>query len=288
MNFKLITRILLLTALSLGATMDASAEGTRGGGDPDAVQFLAIARKMHSWLVSNHAKSFSISPVRLNEVIQSIEESLNSTEQGVRAKLEFTDNSVVDDHDVSKFAVFDRSGESILVDRRRWKDADPSSRYELVALELLGLAGSEVRYSEAIALSESIIESVTVADRQPVNKSFMDQMNRLWTISFDNLKIRNSEVIVAQTNSTPLFFRYFATDRMNGTVTFRAVKKTGVWIRGYLFCPVKLTYALTIDKADKVRMIEQNFYGNSCETIEQGFEVLQFRVTAQRSDSKTR
>ncbi|HWU43651.1 MAG TPA: hypothetical protein VN132_09445 [Bdellovibrio sp.] len=132
-----------------------------GGGDTDVIEFLQYARRFASHL-SEKAIQLGVTSSDINSVILKLEQSLNS---GEKAKLSFTQDILTDQFGIQKMAVFERNLFYILVDRNLWSAQNPQAKSRLVEIEILGLAGSQERYSEVVDYSRVLQLSYRQGER---------------------------------------------------------------------------------------------------------------------------
>jgi hypothetical protein len=106
---------MILLMASVFCSLGFAGNGGVSGGDPKAVEFLVIAKKVCPWAIGSVENQYP-QIANCTQLIADLDSSLNGPE---KAKLSFTDDPVFD-QGVSKVAVFDLNQETITVNRTLW------------------------------------------------------------------------------------------------------------------------------------------------------------------------
>lgn len=157
-----LVRTILTLALSAACLVSFQAQamvegpGGTGGGDTDAVKFIARAVDIGNWLKKN-AKLFKVEELqRYNNTLDVLVAEMGSNHQ---APIRFVESPfIVDANGVNKMAVFVKSPLAIVVSRPAWRALNPEEQYQLVALEMFGLSDFDVRYEIAGLIHASMDE----------------------------------------------------------------------------------------------------------------------------------
>lgn len=134
--------------------------GGSGGGDTDAVEFIRIGRSIVSSLKQPGAITIDVSVDQIAAKLNELEQGLNLTSASdavPRAILKFTRDTIFDSHGVEKQGLFNREMNSIFISRVHWRLMTEIQKFELVVIELAGLAGSQKRYSNALLVSADLM-----------------------------------------------------------------------------------------------------------------------------------
>jgi Leucine-rich repeat (LRR) protein len=132
---------MILLMASVFCSLGFAGNGGVSGGDPKAVEFLVIAKKVCPWAIGSVENQYP-QIANCTQLIADLDSSLNGPE---KAKLSFTDDPVFD-QGVSKVAVFDLNQETITVNRTLWDSSTLQEKYVTVGVELSGLSGVDQRY----------------------------------------------------------------------------------------------------------------------------------------------
>ena len=157
LKVNLIGLIMSLLVLLSGSWTLADGGSNSGGGDPDAVEFLVILDRICTWMETSsvvaidsmsqcEAKSFISSKANeknCRDVYVELKDSLNLPG---KAKIIFQSEKILDGAGNPKPALFDQLAKTIKLDRGLWHGFGLLHKYTLIAMELSGLLGSDIRY----------------------------------------------------------------------------------------------------------------------------------------------
>lgn len=135
--------------------------GGSGGGDNDALEFIRIGRTIISSLRQPGAAAIDVTVDQLAAKLEELETGLDlssSASPAPHAFLKFTRDSILDSRKIEKQARFDRDSNTIVVQRDYWHTMSAEQRFDLVLLELAGLAGSQRRYSDVLNVSRDLMD----------------------------------------------------------------------------------------------------------------------------------
>lgn len=131
--------VFLILILTLPSALIAKGGEGVGGGDPMAVEFLVLAVKFRTYT----QKQLGYIPSRYIARIVATEKrwrwSLSRNEQP--SLVVFVEERPVDQHGTPKAAVYDRATSEVRIHRPTWSAMDKVMKLQLVAMELLGIAG---------------------------------------------------------------------------------------------------------------------------------------------------
>lgn len=134
---------------TIGEVGSRTPQGTQsgGGGDPDVTEFIHLGWKfIERLLATGQMEEDSV----LRKTLREIQESVDDTTKTAQIIFIPTGERLVDPHGVPKPAVFDPSLHTIFVNRDLWAKMTVPQKYRVVQLELLGLMGSDHRYSQTL------------------------------------------------------------------------------------------------------------------------------------------
>ena len=121
-------------------------DGTRGGGDPHAGEFVGLGIKIANWLMyKKNEASNQIDAKKFLNKVKIIQESLDNDR--IRTLIEFVSGPLNDQHGCRKPAIFNLPDGTIEVTRGDWALFSQRGRIEQVSLEILGLMRVSGRYS---------------------------------------------------------------------------------------------------------------------------------------------
>ena len=112
--------------------------GTRGGGDPDAVEFLLLGDKLATWLVTEGASPDIDMAFEFKDKVTELSVAMDDENN---PSIRFTDNPVQGDSGTDKVAIFSKDPLRITVNRQKWRALDMQEKLTTVALEIYGLIG---------------------------------------------------------------------------------------------------------------------------------------------------
>ena len=121
--------------------------GTRGGGDPNSVEFLQLAQNLSAWMLK-YQTSDELAIDTATQFNDKVGQLIAMMDDENNPSIRFTDEPVVDASGTSKVALFSTDPEFILVNRKDWNALDLRDKYTVVALEIYGLINVERRYEE--------------------------------------------------------------------------------------------------------------------------------------------
>jgi hypothetical protein len=128
-----------------------SGPGEGGGGDPDTQQFIVYAQKLAVYFKENPSQlELPFKAVEFEKAVQRLDQSIQ--DKKLQDLVEFTSDVLADKNQVSKVALFDQKSFSIRVYRPYWITANIPAKLTLIAMEITGLVGIELRYENAHAL----------------------------------------------------------------------------------------------------------------------------------------
>jgi Leucine-rich repeat (LRR) protein len=133
----------LLAITLLGISISSHSIGTRGGGDPCAIEFLFIGDKISNWLKSSNFSG--VDQIKFHDQISILRQSLDDPSKNIQ--LIFTDTSVICGG-IPKAGCTDENN-IVTINRGYWLQASAEEKIELVVLEVFQMMGLVERYSIA-------------------------------------------------------------------------------------------------------------------------------------------
>lgn len=153
---KLVILAACLISLNSFAQAKKRGPGDGGGGDPMTQQFIVMGKQLAVFYKDNPFKAkLSFDAQSFADKIKAIDQSVK--DEAVKDMVEFTDDVLADKFGVEKAAVFDRTEQSILVNRKIWKSYSGELRLALITMEVTGLISQAegVRYETALDLVQN-------------------------------------------------------------------------------------------------------------------------------------
>jgi hypothetical protein len=130
--------------------------GTRGGGDSNVIQFMMYANSLVLYF-EKHNSLDDQQLRKMKETVSSLYSRMNSVDT---ASIVFVDERPKDQNEVEKEAVYDTSEVRIFVHRKSWDAKRDWEKLSLVALELTGLVGMNLRYERVAVFIEKNISEI--------------------------------------------------------------------------------------------------------------------------------
>lgn len=148
--------LLFVTLLSQTSSAAAgeSSSGSRGGGDPLAIEFLQVLLDLNAYI----QRSSFLFPDERAAVAATTEKIRIAMDDPKHTSIRFTSKILRDDSGTEKVALFSQNPLSIRVNRGAWQLGDQAFKTRLVALELLGLISLPNRYKIVSDLDLSRLE----------------------------------------------------------------------------------------------------------------------------------
>lgn len=144
----------LLSVLLCAGFSSESSSGTRGGGDPDAMEFLDLLNQVsvfleRSPLIIAHENAF-----RGVALVDQLTAEMNDERL---TPIRFTSEVLVDASGAEKIALYSTDPLRITVNRAAWKALSKANKISVAGLELLGLMEMANRYNlSKLILAEAV------------------------------------------------------------------------------------------------------------------------------------
>ena len=142
----------LLFALVVGANAQ-SQTGTRGGGDPDAVNFLLKLTTVGEWVLKSDIGISDADSRNIFDTSKRISKAMDNSES---TSISMVEEELRDDSGAIKIAIYSINPLKISVNRSRWNSLNEEDQYVTAALELFGISGLANRYSVAGMLKQNL------------------------------------------------------------------------------------------------------------------------------------
>jgi hypothetical protein len=165
---KLVFLTLALTFIFLSDGKQAFAGNDGHGGDTDAVEFVAYALNIGTWL--QNAARPELKPAEFLAYANMLSRNLDGAE---KSKLEFVDEELKDKFGTPKMALFSTADQPIRINRTNWQHLKLEKKYELVNLEIFGQIGVKERYARAADVASHYAEMES-NNRYELQMAFQD------------------------------------------------------------------------------------------------------------------
>jgi hypothetical protein len=130
--------------LSSAFATSESSSGTRGGGDPDAVEAIQILENVGAYL----ERSFVLTDfAEKNRAAKKVDEFKSLMNDGSRTPITFSSETLRDESGAEKFALYNQEPPTIVINRKAWHAGDWLFKSQLLTLELFGIIGIRDRYA---------------------------------------------------------------------------------------------------------------------------------------------
>ena len=136
------------------AVAGESSSGTRGGGDPQAAEFLEALNDIVRFM---NQTGTTIGGVQVFDATKMVDTIRRDMDDSAKTSIQFTEKRLKDESGAEKLALFSTNPLVIQVNRTAWLALDQENRYKLAALELFGLIGLPNRYEAAAALDYELV-----------------------------------------------------------------------------------------------------------------------------------
>ena len=137
--------IIFFAAMTAVPALAGLAGKESGGGDPLAVEFLSVGRRIEKALTAKKVPGVDEDGSQVKARLDSLQQSLDGNEP----RLVFPAGEVVDCFGVPKIGCADTQAEKISVARNGFRELSPKQKIELVALEVFALMKVAGRYEKA-------------------------------------------------------------------------------------------------------------------------------------------
>ncbi|RYZ69649.1 MAG: hypothetical protein EOP05_14510 [Proteobacteria bacterium] len=135
-----------------------SSSGTRGGGDPDAVDFLSTLSQVSVFLQRSPSVIDHEAALRTVVLVSQLTEEMNDERL---TPIRFSSEILRDASGAEKIALYTLEPLTITINRAAWLSLDTSKRVAVAALELLGLAQVANRYEISKRIFPNAVDALT-------------------------------------------------------------------------------------------------------------------------------
>lgn len=176
--------ISLFASMALAGAGESSS-GSRGGGDPDAVEFLATLSDISAALPRINT---GLSAQQTAHAALVVEQLAALMDDPKRTSIRLTSATLRDASGTEKLAIYSTNPLQIIVNRKAWKAADESTRMRLAALELYGLVGIESRYTLSAQLDPSLVVAIRGFHASGLDITNISVRSNIVTLSSPHIK----------------------------------------------------------------------------------------------------